>query len=54
LLELLHESPKYSSRYPKHWMPAAKVIDKSSDEPITCIYPTRSVFGVPQVFDSSA
>ena len=31
--------------------PPAKVIDESGDEPITCIYPTCSVCGVPQVFD---
>ena len=30
--------------------PPAKVIDESGDEPITCIYPTCSVCGVPQVF----
>ena len=30
--------------------PPAKVIDESGDEPITCIYPTCSVYGVPQVF----
>ena len=32
----------------------AKVIDESGDEPITCIYPTRSVCGVPQVFAKPA
>jgi hypothetical protein len=32
--------------------PPAKVIDESGDEPITCIYPTCSVRGVPQVFTS--
>jgi len=32
--------------------PPAKVIDESGDEPITCIYPTCSVCGVPQVFDA--
>ena len=30
--------------------PPAKVIDESCDKPITRIYPTRSVCGVPQVF----
>ena len=32
--------------------PPAKVIDESGDEPITSIYPTCSVCGVPQVFDT--
>jgi hypothetical protein len=31
--------------------PPAKVVDESGDEPITCIYPTCSVCGMPQVFD---
>ena len=31
--------------------PPAKVIDESGAEPITGIYPTCSVCGVPQVFD---
>ena len=29
--------------------PPAKVIDESGDEPMTCIYPTCSVCGVPQL-----
>jgi len=31
--------------------PPEKLIDESGDEPITRIYPTCSVCGVPQVFD---
>ena len=30
------------------------VIDESGDEPITCVYPTCSVCGVPEVFAKSA
>jgi hypothetical protein len=34
--------------------PPEKVIDESGDEPITRIYPTCSVCGVPQVFERTA
>jgi hypothetical protein len=34
--------------------PPAKVIDESYDPPITCIYPTCSVCGVPQVFSRAS